>query len=155
MTPTAYARKNNRHLSAVQKAITAGFIVRGKDGLIDEEQADRDWLSRGDTRPKSGAVVETKQLNEARVMKEVYAARMAKLDYERETSELVPLAEVNRWISAMILSTRDEFLRIGPELQDELAEEKSPAAISRLIDKRVRRALANLKEYGEELAAAA
>jgi hypothetical protein len=149
ITVTEYARSRGRHESSVRRAIKAGYVIRGEDNLIDSEQADRDWYARQDRRPKiagNAAAIDSPELMQARTMREVYNARRAKLNFEREVGELIPLGPVNRWIGAMILKAREEFLRIGAELQDELAEERNPAVIGRLIDSRVRRALAALKE---------
>lgn len=154
MSVTDYARSRGRHESSVRRAIASGYIDRGEDRLIDPDQADRDWFARHDTRPKAeGKLLEIPELYEARAMREVYAARRAKLDFERESAELVEREDVNRWFAAMKAIASEELLKVGPEIQDELAEERSAAAIGRRIESRIRVALTCIRaRLSEEVA---
>lgn len=151
VTPKKYALDRNRHLSAVQRAVEAGKILKGEDGLIDEDQADRDWLSTATTKPKkqgkSPSAEAAMDFHQAKLMKETAQAKLAQLDYDSKSGELASIAEMNRWFSACILKAREELLVIAGELQDALAEESRPSECGRMIDHRIRRALENLREF--------
>jgi hypothetical protein len=54
LTVRAYARHRGISHTAVLKAIASHRIVRGKDGLIDADSADRDWTANTDqSRPRN------------------------------------------------------------------------------------------------------
>ena len=83
--------------SAVRRAVECGAIIKGEDGLIDPEQADRDWLSTSTPRPRLATRKPQPEgdvsidLHQAKLMKETAQAKLAKLDYENKSGELAPI----------------------------------------------------------------
>jgi hypothetical protein len=61
--------------------------------------------------------------------------------------ELVNVAEVNAFVSGMIVRARDIFVRMPVELCDRLASESSPIRIRELIEAEITRALLQLSQF--------
>jgi hypothetical protein len=57
------------------------------------------------------------------------------------------VAEINAFVSGMIVRARDILTRIAPELRDRLAKETDPIRIQELIEAEVNRALASLAQF--------
>lgn len=154
MSVKAYSDSRGRHNSAVTRAISSGYIIRGEDGLIDPEQADRDWLSRNDKRPKNNTgeeqAEESGNLAEAKLLDVRYTAKLKQLTYEEKVAKLVPEEPIDLWYTSMFTEFRESLLRVGPELQDELADERNPALIGSRITSVLVRILSQMKTYGIE-----
>jgi hypothetical protein len=84
-------------------------------------------------------------VRDAKTRKETALADLAELQVAEKKSELIPYADVNKWVSTNIIRARDILLRISPELRDRLAAETDPVKCGELIDAEVYRALAELK----------
>jgi hypothetical protein len=67
--------------------------------------------------------------------------------------DLVPIATVNRFFSAMIIKARDSLLRLPASLRDRLGA-MDGAHCEALLDTELRFILRNLTLYGKEIAAA-
>lgn len=84
---------------------------------------------------------------EAQRRKEIALADLRELELATGRGELVKLAEVNAWISGMVVRARDILTRIAPELCDRLAKETNPQRVRELIELEVNRALTQLSEF--------
>ena len=94
-----------------------------------------------DTAPRSGTLAAvTLQLE-----KEKLRALRQKTD--REEGSLVEVTPINAFVAGMIIKARDELVRIGAELADQLARESDPAKCRAFVDDRISQALENLKAY--------
>lgn len=90
------------------------------------------------------------QRSPERRVKDLYAAKMAKLEYEREAKSLVEIVRVQREWKRAVLAVKNRFLAMGRELAPRLVG-LGPHEIKALIDQRVfetLRLLAN-KEYDQ------
>jgi hypothetical protein len=133
---------------AVQKAVAAGRITRGKDGKIDWRKADADWEKN--TQPR-GDGSKTETLADANRRRTLADAELKELDLAERRGELLPLdlfrerlemfvGRVNasirglrgRWAPHVIgiESVAEAQLRLGPlinELLNELSESEPGA----------------------------
>ena len=88
-------------------------------------------------------------LAEAKTMKEVYLARMARLRYEEEAGRFLEKAEVERRAQEVGMVVRQNLLSLPSRLMDQLAVESDPREINALLEGEVREVL---KMLAEELA---
>jgi len=73
-----------------------------------------------------------------------------RLALDRERGRTVELAPINAYVAGLIIQARDEFLRIGPELRDMLAQEADPIACEEMVVTRIVDALGKMAEYKPE-----
>jgi hypothetical protein len=148
MSTRGYARARNVDEKAIRKQIVAGAIVRGNDGLIDADQADKAWyrlhLSRrgqASAKRQSGVVLADARLQWARAKLATEASRFADLEdsfHERATVErtlgddatdfLVQLGDVPQKYSTWF---GDE---IGPRLGRRILDRLISAIVGELGD---------------------
>jgi phage terminase Nu1 subunit (DNA packaging protein) len=81
---------------------------------------------------------------EAKTMRELYAARMAKLKYEEAKKTLVPAKQVTDQAFESARLVRDALLAIPSRMRERLAAEDSPAKIYGLLVAEIESALAEL-----------
>lgn len=105
-------------------------------------------------RPTGGVIGQTstkahgEKYYDAQARKESALADMHELKYREAIGELLPVGMLNAWFSGCIIKCRDILLNIGPELRDRLAQESDPVQCDELVTFEIRRALAELAEYG-------
>jgi transcriptional regulator with XRE-family HTH domain len=85
-------------------------------------------------------------LAEAKTMKEVYLARMARLKYEEEAGKLVPKADVESRAADIGRVVKQNILSIPSRLMDQLADETDPREINAILEAELRRVLEQLAE---------
>ena len=73
------------------------------------------------------------------------------LESDIRVGKYVPLEEVNQYISTMQLKARDLFLRIAPELKDQIAQESDPINVEYMITLEINRALSEMAEMKQEV----
>ncbi|HHT9136445.1 MAG TPA: hypothetical protein ACFYEK_04280 [Candidatus Wunengus sp. YC60] len=93
--------------------------------------------------------VGSSEFEAARTEKEVYRAKMAKLNYERMDGTLVLAKEVTAAAFKCARLVRDSLLNIPGRLSAILAAEKDVHKINTMLDTEIRQALENLGK-GEE-----
>jgi hypothetical protein len=86
-------------------------------------------------------------LIKAKADREYFEAKRAEMRFRAEAGELVPLNEVNQYVSGMIMRAKDIFMRMPRELRDRLAQEVDPIKCQRMLEKEVTRGLSTLAEY--------
>jgi len=181
---TEYSRYRGCALAAVQYALKAGRIQRNADGLIDTEQADADWerntmhtnarpgpkpkreagdsasLNQNTARPDPGDAhhqVGGVDYAKARAAKEVYAARLTRLEFERRLGNLLPKNEVEVAAFNRFRVLRDSCLNIPNRIAAQLAAEQDPMMVHQLLEDEIRRVFESFarqsKEPGTEAAA--
>jgi len=124
----AYARHRGVSLAAVQKAIKLGRIRTTADGKIDVEQADRDWernTNYGGPVAAGDAIVSGPSYAQSRAVREVYTARLAKLEYEERIGNLVPADQVTIAGFTKGRTVRDHMMiipdRVAAQIRADLA----------------------------------
>jgi uncharacterized membrane protein YkoI len=157
MSLRAYARYRGCALRSVQFAIARGRIRRNANGLIDSEEADRDWAAntlhsnarpgpRQRTRavePASDVEIPLVQLSSskiagnlapARAAKEVFEARLKRIELEERQGNLVykGSVQIDAFNRARIL--RDAILNVPDRLSASLAAESDTAVVRDLLE---------------------
>ena len=163
----AYATHRGVSEGAVRKAIKTGRIQTEADGSIDPVKADADWnrntnqaQQRQPTVPEKkvepilippqpdaekrgsaaqGSAVPAYQTS--RAIRETYAAKMAKLDFDERTKGLVKADEVHVAAFNTARRVRDRLFCIPPRLAAVLAAESNAHTVEQLLQKELRDAL--------------
>ena len=170
LSPTAYARhRKARGLPggthvAVLKALRAGRIEQTPEGTIDPVTADAAWTANTDAgrrRAKAGepereeapaptrAVPEPNPLGgpsyaQSRAIREAYAARLAKLDYEERSGAVVRTDKVKvGWFNALRV-VRDRILNLPDRLAPLLAAESDERRVREMLVVELRTVLADV-----------
>ncbi len=150
LSVSAYARHRGVAHSAVFRAIRTGRITKDKNGLIDPEKADAEWIKN--TSPaqqrhaSSEQSVDTSNSSgpnyaQSRAIKEAYHARLAKLAYEEKSATLVRADQVKvAWFNVLRV-LRDRTLNLPDRLSPLLAAEIDPKIIHDLLDSELRQIL--------------
>ena len=142
---------------AVQKALKSGRIRRGAGGRIDPEEADADWdretsPARRPIAPpiESDSSGQLAGLNyaQARAARELYAARIARLDFEERNGKLVSVDQMKVEIFRKARQVRDRMLAIPGRVAARLAAETDARAIRKVLNKEIRKALEALGAEG-------
>ena len=140
-------------MAAVNKAIADGRIPAKKTGRkyqIDPEIADTEWpeiqRGRGGGRPKktpepkgeAGAFDIKRdgmhdQRASARTAKDVYQARLIKLEFDRQSGKMVDAAEVEQSAFMVARAVRDAMLNIPDRVAHMLAGQTDAKAIHKTL----------------------
>ena len=149
----ARPKQLNKNTGASELARELGISVstvsqKRKKGKTDDQirQEAANWKNR-ETKEEKRSTEGQESFFEAQRRKEVALASLRELELAMEKGELVKVAEVNAFVSSMILRARDILSRIAPELCDRLAKETDPSRIRELIDAEVLRALTQLSAF--------
>ena len=145
--------------AAVHKAIQSGRIRRDERGLIDPDQADAQWVgttdpTRGDgrrgisRRPPDPPPTQTAApapgappYATSRAIREAYAARLAKIEYEERSKSLVEASRVQAEAFRRARDTRDAVLAVPGRLAAILAAESEPSVVETRLTEELRKAL--------------
>jgi hypothetical protein len=132
---------------AVLKAIRTGRIRQNGDGLIDSQQADRDWAANTHPVPKAPRAVPVAMTDDfgfarARTLRAHYEALHAKLDYERRSAGLLSAAEVKLATVQVTQAFKAAMLEIPAKIAAQLAGETDPVRVCSLLATAIREALA-------------
>ncbi|MBF0629223.1 MAG: hypothetical protein HQL91_13485 [Magnetococcales bacterium] len=166
-----YARHRGVTHTAVTKALKSGRIQKEADGLIDPVKADRAWegntdpaLQREparqiatapppprpakpieDIQPRLGSEPqETKGVPNyalSRAVKEAYAAKLLRIEYEQKMGNLLEAAVVTKEAFEVASRTRDRLEKIPSQVSAELTAMTDRRAIETLLAKEIRSAL--------------
>lgn len=144
-----YARHRGVSHTAVQKAIRQGRIRTTATGKIDVERADQEWkrnsappqrLAREPVSPPASGVTYA----QSRAVRESYLARLAKIEFEKRSSKLIPRDEVTVAAFTIARTVRDNLLNIPDRLAALLAGETDAARVHDLLTEEIRKALNEL-----------
>jgi hypothetical protein len=145
------------------KAVSRGRITREPDGKIDPAKADREWEQNSDPGQveAQGAEKPTLQTKlkaktegsseapssegptyiQSRAIRELYVARLRKMEYEEKTNRLVPLDKVTvRWFN-LARQLRDQLIVIPNRIDAILAAESDRFKVNQLLTEEITRVL--------------
>lgn len=156
-----YARIRGCSQATVSEAVRNGRIktheIMGK-ALINVEEANRDWaLNTNAAQVRGpGAEVETQaparkgypSFQESRAIKEAYAARITKLEYEEKTTKLVDLARIKEIHFNVARRVRNAILNVPGTINAEVASETDPHKCEMMIYNALADALENATKDG-------
>ncbi len=164
MSIREYARHRGVSHTAVRKALQTGRIHLDADGKIDPAQADSSWAnntrssvatSRGNAQRVETSPEQTTErqvssgapdYNKARAVKEFYAARLAKLEFEEREGKLVNIDEINVQHFNRARRLRDRLLMIPRRLAAQLAAETDTRSVEEALDAAICEALEELSD---------
>jgi hypothetical protein len=159
-----YAEHRGCSKSAVSKALKEGRITREKDGTIDPEKADKQWAANSDPaqvkaqkarKKKKAAKPKTQNSKEpesaqpenpntyiqSRAIRELYVARLRKLEYEEKAGQLVSVDRVTvRWFN-LTRQLRDQLLAIPNRIDAVAAAETDRFTVNQIIADEIARVL--------------
>ena len=145
-----YARHRRVSHAAVQKALRQGRIETTPDGRIDVEQADRDWArNTGPAAPARKALANPgmpsgPSFAQSRAVRELYLARLSKLDFEERSGQLVRLAEVEHTVAVVCQTVRDHLLALPDRIAGSLAAETDATQVRGMLRREIWEALREL-----------
>jgi hypothetical protein len=148
-----YAEHRGVSHTAVQKAIKQGRIHPTPDGKIDVEQADRDWGRNTSpvNAPKRASKTRTEAATgggptyaQSRAVRELYLARLAKIEFEERSGKLVSRDEVTVAAFTKARTVRDNLLNIPDRVAAMLAAESNPTRAHQILTDEIRQALIEL-----------
>ena len=138
---------------AVQKALRSGRIRKNAAGKIDPVQADADWDRRTSpsrrpehTRGSGSDAPDTfrgssAEFAQARAVRELYAARIARLEFEERNGKLVSVDQIKVEIFRKARQVRDRMMAIPGRVADQLVGETDARSIRKLLETEIRQAL--------------
>jgi hypothetical protein len=157
ITQAEYARSRNVTRQMVSKEIRQGKYPKHRGCKIDPEEADallastRDparELRKSEPSAATPRTIAPEGFYAARTVREHYAARLAKLEYERECGKLVDVEEVNKSAFEMGRIIRDALLNLPDRLAPILAAESDVHKVHALMMKEIRTRLETLTGHG-------
>lgn len=168
----AYATHRGCSKSAVMKAVSRGRITREPDGKIDPSKADLEWTQNSDPgqveaqaaqkpalQTKSKTKAESTSDNspaegptyiQSRAIRELYVARLRKMEYEEKANRLVPLDKVTvRWFN-LARQLRDQLLSVPNRIDAILAAESDRFKTNQLLTEEISRVLEEFSKSDPE-----
>ena len=131
ITRAAYARHRGCSKAYITKLVNKGIITLDQNNKLNAEEADAQVAQNSDpnyyseganAEPDTGAAAaddgEKKGVtfNTAKTMETVYKARLAKLDYELKSGQVVPLEDVNAMQFTAARVARDILMNLPDRL---------------------------------------
>jgi hypothetical protein len=154
-----YALHRSTSITAVRKAIKSGRIALNKNGKLDPNVADRQWLDNTDPAKQRKKVNETTgkassygpNYHQSRAIKEAYNARLTKLQFEKESKKLISVDEVK--ISAFNAGrmVRDRILNIPDRVIPNLIGKTDIFEMKEILKAELLKALEELSKYTYQL----
>ena len=146
-----YAEHRRVSHTAVQKAIKQGRIKTTPDGKIDVEQADREWdrntspVNAPKRAPRGGGgAAGGPTYAQSRAVRELYLARLAKIEFEERAGKLVSRDQVTVAAFTKARTVRDNLLNIPDRVAAVLAAETDPVRTHQILTDEIRKALIEL-----------
>ena len=163
----AYAQQRGVSHEAVRKAIASGRIHPEPDGSIDPIKADAQWDRHTRTAPPTTPKANTSRASapppqspqtsddtrgvdyhKARAVRETYAARLAKLDFEERSAKLISKDEADTEFFTLARQLRDRMQQIprkvAPEIVALVVATPDVRGVTDLLDAAIREALEDL-----------
>ncbi|MDD3677458.1 elements of external origin [Thauera propionica] len=147
----AYAQHRGVSHEAVRKAIAAGRITLEPDGTIDPAKADAQWNQRTRATTANAAAqaagedVLSANYHKARTVREAYAAKLAKLEYEERLGKLINADEVQVTVFNLARRLRDRMQQIPRQVSAQIvaavAANPNPREVEDILDQAIRDAL--------------
>ena len=144
---------------SVKKALRDGRITRNEHGKIEPGIADREWEQNTNPAhrhdPKLLSVIDGGQTqpapeltppgipsySQSRAVKEAYQARIARLQYEEMTGQVVRASAVKAEAFRRARMVRDQILSVPDRLAPVLAAEGDAREVHLLLEEELRKAL--------------
>ena len=161
MDAKAYAEHRGVSKAMVTKYLQNGFIPSakqiGRKWYIDPELADKELdAALGRTEKVATKIQPREYIDQSqktpmpslaanRAIKEMYAARLQKLEFEERSKKLVPIDELKLELAKLHLTVRDNLRTIPDRIAPIVAAETDQAKIHSIILQEIRQCLEGLK----------
>ena len=151
-----YAKHRGVTENAIRKAIKEGRISQTANGKIDPVIADQQWDKNSDpaqvNRIKGNSDDQhSSTYQQSRAIREAYNARMAKLQFEKETGKLISSEQVRMDAFNAGRIVRDRLLNIPDRIIPQLIGKTDVKEMEKLLQSELIAALNELhKNYGTE-----
>lgn len=146
-----FARRKGVSDAAIRKAIERGEIVKEPDGRIDPAKHAH-WTPRaqirGESVPSDGEERPSgiPDYAKSRAIREAYAARLAKLEFDEKSGRLVSIDEVKAEQFRIARALRDRLLqlpaKVAPEIVALVVEDPDVVAVEQMLETELRELLA-------------
>ena len=148
-----YARHRGVGHSTVQKAISSGRITPLANGMIDSDQADRDWATNTEGRPKGSTRKRQPSSDggqdgviaagyaKSRAVREYFEAKMAEIEYKQKLGRLISTDEVKIATFNEHRKMRDAMLNLPDRLAAMMAAETDEAKVYKIMRDEIHKAL--------------
>lgn len=160
----AYAKHRNISEGAVRKALKSGRISKNQNGKINPQIADKEWQTNTDPAQIKDVKEEVKanlavspstmsnvpsgsSYQQSRAIKEIYNAKLTKLQFEKESKKLISVDDVK--ISAFNLAriTRDRILNIPDRVIPQLVNKSDIHEMKEILKTELVKALEELSKH--------
>jgi transcriptional regulator with XRE-family HTH domain len=152
ITQAELARRLGVSRQYVGKLVRQGKIQR-VDGKIDLEVATGALRMLADpARPRNTpellgeAEEDSTTFAEAKTMKEVYSAKLARLKFEEESGKLIERADIEDKARDVAVIVKESLLMLPNKLMEQLAVESDPREINVMLDREMREVLARMAD---------
>ena len=157
LTGNEYAQHRGVHPQAVAKALKTGRITRNSKGKIDPVQADADWLKNTEPqiinmaagRPSKKIARDVESYGKSRALREQYNAALAKLEFEKQSGELIRADQVRNEAFMAARTTRNMLQAIPARVSAILAGETDEKKIYRMLEEAIDDACRSLADKVE------
>lgn len=131
----AYAKHRGITEHAVRRALAEGRISKTAEGKIDPIVADAQWDANSDPAQvkKVTATGTSPTYQQSRTVRETYNARLAKLQYEKETGKLLSAETVKRDVANAGRIICDRLLHIPDKIIPQLVGKTDIHAMKALL----------------------
>lgn len=148
LSQRAYAKHRGVAESAVRRAIESGRITT-TDGKIDPGTADKQWEQNTNpayhqTRGGGDSDDSPFSYKASRARRETYEALLKKLEYERESGKLIPIAQVETEAFNAARLMRDKLLNIPDKVIPQLIGKTDIFEMKQILRKEIHDSLVNL-----------
>lgn len=160
LTLTQLADRVGVHISTISRAVSAGRVDVGPDGLVDEaggvaqfnQNRRRRRARRADPElatlaEPAGVVGSSTAFWDAKTRRETAEASLAELKEAEQRGDLVRRAVVERELAAVLVALRESLEALADRLSALMAAETDAAACRALLRNEHRHALATLVAY--------
>tara|TARA_R110002012_G_scaffold63674_1_gene167484 strand:+ start:93 stop:581 length:489 start_codon:yes stop_codon:yes gene_type:complete len=153
ITQSELARRLGVTRQYIYKLVKQGKIAKeGK--LVDFDKASKAIKMIADPARSSAIDSKPAQLDEesdqsfaeAKTMKEIYGAKLAKLKYEEEAGMLILKSDVKSKAHEVGKNIKEVLLSLPARVMDELSVESDPRKVNSILEKEVRDSLSSLVE---------
>jgi phage terminase Nu1 subunit (DNA packaging protein) len=146
-----YAKHRGVSHTAVEKAVKQGRI-KLTEGKLDVEATDRDWsrnsspvnAPKARSRTVGDGPTSGPTYAQSRAVRELYLARVSKIEFEERAAKLVSRDEVTVAAFTKARTVRDNLLNIPDRLAAMLAAEVDPTQVHKILSEEIRKALNEL-----------
>lgn len=153
ITQSELARRLGVTRQYIYKLVKQGKISK-EGSLIDFDKAskaiqmiaDPARSSSIDSKSELDVDMDGSSFAEAKTMKEIYGAKLAKLKYEEEAGMLILKSDVKNKAHEVGKNIKDVLLSLPARVMDELSLESDPRKVNSILEKEVRDSLSSLVE---------